>query len=71
MVDLPSLTQVMTYASFHWRTNTQVIGSSSLLHPSRIDIGALAASIQSAALEEDNPEDFEADPGLFDDDDDW
>ena len=48
-----------------------MIGSSSLLHPSRIDIGVLAAIIQSAELEEDNPEDFEADPGLFDDDDDW
>lgn len=71
MVDLPSLTQVMTDASFHWRTNTQVIGSSSLLHPSRIDIGVLAAIIQSAELEEDNAEDYEAAPGLFDDEDDW
>ena len=58
----------MTDASFHWRTNTQVIGSSSLLHPSRIDIGVLAAIIQSAELEEDNAEDYEAAPGLFDDD---
>lgn len=45
-----------------------MIGSSSLLHPSRIDIGVLAAIIQSAELEEDNPEDIEAAPGLFDDD---
>lgn len=48
-----------------------MIGSSSLLHPSRIDIGALTAIIQSAALEEDNPEDIEAAPWLFDDEDDW
>ncbi len=48
-----------------------MIGSSSLLHPSRIDIGVLAAIIQSAELEEDNPEDIEVDPWLFDDEDDW
>ena len=58
----------MMDTSFHWRTNTQVIGSSSLLDPSPIDIGALTAIIQSAELEEDNPEDIEAAPGLFDDD---
>ena len=45
-----------------------MIGSSSLLDLSPIDIGALTAIIQSAELEEDNAEDFEADPGLFDDD---
>ena len=61
----------MMDTSFHWRTNTQVIGGSSLLDPSRIDIGALAAIIQSAELEEDNPEDFEVDPGVFNDEDDW
>ena len=44
-----------------------MIGSSSLLHPSRIDIGVLAAIIQSAALEEDNPEDIEAVLELLDD----
>ena len=49
----------------------QVIGSSSLLDPSPIDIGVLAAIIQSAELDEDNPEDFEAASGLFDDEDDW
>lgn len=48
-----------------------MIGSSSLLHPSHIDIGALTAIIQSAELEEDNAEDYEAAPGLFDDEDDW
>lgn len=48
-----------------------MIGGSSLLDPSRIDIGALAAIIQSAELEEDNPEDFEVDPGVFNDEDDW
>ena len=61
----------MMDTSFHWRTNTQVIGSSSLLDPSPIDIGALTAIIQSAELEEDNPEDIEAAPWLFDDEDDW
>lgn len=48
-----------------------MIGGSSLLDPSRIDIGALAAIIQSAELEEDNPEDIEAVTGLFDNEDDW
>ena len=40
-------------------------------HPSRIDIGTLAAIIQSAELEEDNAEDFDVDPGVFNDEDDW
>lgn len=44
-----------------------MIGSSSLLDPSPIDIGALTAIIQSAELEEDNPEDIEAVLELLDD----